>query len=80
MGLFDEEIKKGKVLVCGHYRCSEFNVHYLGKDVHDIYFGKNLIAIDCTTALTFNVNVLVIDGGCYIPERELYKLTNIKRR
>lgn len=60
-GLFDEEKKNGKVLVCGHYRCSEFNKHYYNIESHDIYYGKNLIAIDATTALTDTVNVLVID-------------------
>jgi len=61
-GLFDQEIKKDKVLVCGHYRCSEFNKHYLSEeDNHNIYFGHNLIAIDATTALSNQTNVLVID-------------------
>jgi len=65
-GLFDPEKDQGKVLVCGHYRCSEFNQHYLNLETHDIYYGKNLIAIDATTALSQQVNVLVIDGDkCY---------------
>lgn len=61
-GLFDDEIANNKVLVCGHYRCSEFNEHYLNINTHDIYYGKNLIAIDATTALSHQVNVLVIEG------------------
>lgn len=78
-GFFDEEIKKDKVLVCGHYRCSEFNKHYLGKEIHDIYFGKNLIAIDCTTALTFNVNVLIINGDkCYDQRNDLLEVKERK--
>ena len=62
-GLFDQEKEKGKILVCGHYRCSEFNVHYLDSDEnnHNIYFGENLIAIDATTALSNQVNVLVVE-------------------
>ena len=63
-GLFKED---NKVLVCGHYRCSEFNEHYLNsKDDHSIYYGEHLIGIDATTALSHQVNVLVIDGDkCY---------------
>ena len=68
-GLFNQEKEKGKVLVCGHYRCSEFNVHYLNSNEndHSLYFGKNLIAIDATTALSNKINVLIIDedGKCY---------------
>lgn len=61
-GLFDEEKKNNKILVCGHFRCSAFNEHYLNlSDCHEIYKGDNLIAIDTTTALTNKVNVLVIE-------------------
>lgn len=62
-GLFNQEIKNGKILVCGHYKCSAFNEHYLSeKDNHNIYFGRNLIAIDATTGLSGQTNVLVIDN------------------
>lgn len=65
-GLFDKEKENGKILVCGHYRCSEFNTHYLGIMGNDIYCGPNLIAIDPTVVLSDQVNVLVIDNGiCY---------------
>ena len=68
-GLFNQELKNDKILVCGHYRCSEFNEHYLNDftDNHNIYFGKNLIAIDATTAWSNQINVLIIDedGKCY---------------
>jgi hypothetical protein len=65
-GLFKEEVEDGKILVCGHYKCSAFNEHYLNLGGHDIYYGKNLIAIDATTALSNQVNVLVIDDDkCY---------------
>jgi len=60
-GLFNQEKIKGKILVCGHFACSEFNRHYLGKTSPDIYKGENLIAIDTTTALTDRVNVLIIE-------------------
>ena len=64
-GLFNQEKEKGKILVCGHYRCSEFNEHYLNSntDNHNIYFGDNLIAIDATTAWSDQVNVLVINDN-----------------
>ena len=65
-GLFNEEIEDDKILVCGHYKCSAFNERYLNLSGHDIYYGKNLIAIDATTALSQQVNVLVINGDkCY---------------
>jgi len=73
-GLFNQELKNDKILVCGHYRCSEFNEHYLYDftDNSDIYFGKNLIAIDATTAWSKQVNVLVIeDGICYSNGKKL---------
>lgn len=61
-GFFNEEVKNNKILVCGHFRCSAFNEHYLNlTGCHDTYKGDNLIALDATTALTNKVNVLVID-------------------
>lgn len=74
-GLFNQELEKNKILVCGHYRCSEFNEHYLNRlEDHKIYFGKNLIAIDATTARSNQVNVLVIDGDqCFDQYGELLK-------
>ena len=64
-GYFDEEAKKGKILVCGHWHCSDFHYHYekTGNQFSDfsIYRGKNLIAIDKCTARTNQVNVLVIE-------------------
>lgn len=73
-GLFNEEIKKGKTLVLGHWRCSDFHKGY--KTNHNIYFSKNLIAIDATTKLSGKVNVLVIDENfiCYNQYREGYEL------
>jgi len=66
-GLFNQEKVKNKILVCGHYKCSAFNEHYLNIETDDIYYGKNLIAIDATTALSNKINVLIIDedGKCY---------------
>lgn len=65
-GLFNQEKEKNKVLICGHYRCSEFNQYYqISDDMnnHNIYYGSNLIAIDGTTALSKMVNVLVIENN-----------------
>jgi hypothetical protein len=63
-GLFDEEIKKGKVLVCGHWHTSDFyakvNNDYTKYDC-PIYYSDNLIALDACTASTYRVNVLVIE-------------------
>lgn len=80
-GLFNQELKNDKILVCGHYCCSEFNKHYLYdfSDNNDIYFGKNLIAIDATTAFSNQVNVLVIeDDICYSNGKKLVE-KEIKR-
>lgn len=65
-GLFDEEIKKDKILVCGHWHASDFHEIFKtsGKeDNYDIYFGKNLIALDACTVLTYKVNILIYDGN-----------------
>ena len=44
----------------------EFNKHYLNWETYNVYYGDNLIAIDATTALNNQVNVVVIDGDkCY---------------
>lgn len=70
-GLFHEEIKNNKVLVCGHWHASDFynNLIYennsdkwldLMKD-NPIFTSKNLIALDACTAATKGINVLVID-------------------
>jgi len=72
-GLFNEEIKNGKTLICGHWNCSDFNEYYLGKINYDkqrenynIFYSKHLIAIDAHTAYSGWCNVLVIeDGECY---------------
>lgn len=70
-GLFEEEIKKGKTLVCGHWKCSDFHEHYYPwkdiDDADDIFYSKHLIALDATTILSKQVNVLVIDENfkCY---------------
>ena len=73
-GLFDEEIKQGKILVCGHWHTSDFYNELLYKDnpekqldirTNNPIFKSdkypNLIGIDGCTALTHKVNVLVIE-------------------
>lgn len=68
-GLFDEEIKKGKVLVCGHWHASDFWNNLEGKNLdtytdNPIFYSKNypnLIALDACTAATAGINVLVIN-------------------
>ena len=72
-GKFNEEIKKGKVLVCGHWHTSDFynNLLYKDKPLERLDIKKdnpifksdlypNLIALDTCTALTKKVNVLVL--------------------
>ena len=67
-GLFNKEIQNGKVLVCGHWHTRDFHMYFADKGrINDqLYFSKNLIALDGRTAGTLNINVLVIDGeNCY---------------
>ena len=73
-GLFSEEEKNGKVLVCGHWHTSDFynELLYFNEpskqlDIHKdnpIFKSEKypgLIGIDACTALTKRVNVLVIN-------------------
>jgi len=66
-GLFDEEIKNGKTLICGHWHTSDFYKNLDNKIDYDIeekcpiYNRDNIIALDACTVLSNRVNVLVID-------------------
>ena len=61
-GLFDKEVKKGKVLVCGHWSASDFHEHYEGiEDNNNIFNGANMIALDGKTPFSHHVNVLVLE-------------------
>lgn len=67
----------GKRIVCGHWHASDFHEHLAGfpagllpddpRSPCDIYFGKDIVAIDACTAATGYCNVLVIreDGVCH---------------
>ena len=66
----------GKTIVCGHWHASDFHEHLPddpmkcdGVDPRpedEIYFSKDIIAIDACTARTGFCNVLVIEGDqCY---------------
>lgn len=63
-GLFDGEIAKGNILVCGHWHTSDFHARYendLSNNLN-LYFGKNLIALDACTAASQFCNVLLYDS------------------
>lgn len=61
-GLFEEEIKNNKILVCGHWHVSDFHEVYENvRNNYNIYYGKNLIAIDACTARTYKCNILTIE-------------------
>ena len=66
---FDEEKKKGKVLVCGHWHTFDFFQKLCGveEEIYDIYYDDNLIALDACTAYSHQCNVMVIDEDmkCY---------------
>ena len=84
-GLFDEEIKNDKILVCGHWHASDFHLQY-EKNTHIVdtgmgwkalqdytpYIGKNLIALDACTAISGRVNVIVLEEQ----ENNEFKLIN----
>lgn len=92
-GLFDEEIKSGKVLVCGHWHTFDFynhlkniyNKEYEGK----LYYSKNLIGLDGGVfynyfASSYNnfihpQNVLIIDENFDCIDRFGDKLTEVDR-
>lgn len=67
-GIFDNEAKQGKILVCGHWFTGDFYRwldHKINK-TDNIYYGQNIIAIDGGVFLKRNKmyhkqNVLVID-------------------
>ena len=81
-GYFKKEAKKGNVLVCGHWHCSDFHLHYerdyqtrysikyarddYKNDINKTYVGDNLIALDACTVLSGFCNVIVIDDKDYI--------------
>lgn len=79
-GLFDEESKKGKILVVGHWHVSDFwkrlaNVENRQAPITDIYYSKDFIGLDCGMfrkpigGYYHPQNVLVIDDSdfsvCY---------------
>lgn len=84
-GLFDEEIKNNKILVCGHWHASDFHLQY-EKNTHIVdtgmgkkelenytpYIGKNLIALDACTAASSKVNIIVLEEQ----ENNAFKLIN----
>lgn len=62
-GLFDNEIARDKILVCGHWHCRDFHKN-LGKKVEnidEIFVSEHLIALDSCIPVSCFCNVLVID-------------------
>jgi len=79
-GLFEEESKKGKVLVVGHWHVSDFwkrlaNIKSYESPITEIYYSKDFIGLDCGVfrepygGYFHPQNVLVIDDAdfskCY---------------
>ncbi len=69
-GFFDEELKNGKTLICGHWHAVSGHVQYGTEGythANDIYYSSNLIMLDACTVVSDQVNVLVVDknGDCY---------------
>ena len=59
--LFEEEIKKGKTLVCGHTHSCEFFKNLDGiLDNYSIYYDGHIINLDGWVEKTHHVNVLII--------------------
>lgn len=71
-GLFDEEIKKDKILVCGHWRVDEFYIQKRPPLIKEekrknkldfkTFYSDHIIGLDACTALSGFCNVLVIDN------------------
>ena len=79
-GLFEEESKKGKILVVGHWHVSDFwkriaNIKSYDQPITEIYYSKDFIGLDCGVfrepmgGYYHPQNVLVIDdqdlNTCY---------------
>ena len=79
-GLFEEESKKGKILVVGHWHVSDFwkriaNIKSYDQPITDIYYSQDFIGLDCgifrepAGGYYHPQNVLVIDdkdfSTCY---------------
>ena len=79
-GLFEEESKKGKILVVGHWHVSDFwkriaNIKSYDQPITDIYYSQDFIGLDCGVfrepmgGYYHPQNVLVIDdkdfNKCY---------------
>ena len=79
-GLFEEESKKGKILVVGHWHVSDFwkriaNIKSYDQPITEIYYSKDFIGLDCGVfrepmgGYYHPQNVLVIDdqdfSTCY---------------
>lgn len=79
-GLFEEESKKGKILVVGHWHVSDFwkriaNIKSYDQPITEIYYSKDFIGLDCGVfrepmgGYYHPQNVLVIDdqdfSACY---------------
>lgn len=84
-GLFNEEIKKGKILICGHWTVTDFRAVYLRQyfseeeQNYDIFYTKHLIGIDACTARSKKCNVLVIEEGkCYQHNKLLSEELNLE--
>ena len=62
-GLFDEEFKNGKTLICGHWSSSDFHRVFNNDDTdnNDIFISDKIIALDATTAASNKINVFVIE-------------------
>lgn len=68
-GFFDEELKNGKILVCGHWNTSDFYkidepnhvISYEIEDQNPIYLSDHFIGLDACTAKSGRVNCLVLE-------------------
>ena len=72
--LFDEEIKKGKTLVCGHWHTNDFHDAFRGLDEepeesYEVFHKGNLIALDGCIALTHQCNILVVNEDGTLTDR-----------
>lgn len=62
--LFDEEIKKGKILVVGHYKSSFYHNKYGNSEAlenNTIYKGENLVVIDTSVMISRKIGVFCFE-------------------
>lgn len=64
LGYFDEEIKKGKILVCGHWHCADFHIRYEQEILNEysIKSERQEYKTNEINQIYYGDNLIAIDG------------------